>query len=248
MSEPPEDDGLSDEESAELEEFLNSEYFAELSDDMLLDDVGEGKDHRTIYDDMPDEEWELQDHLADIKEQTEDEPIPELVSTEEAMKIIADAKKKHDEEKAAAERRAQSQGEDKVAISDDAQQLAVIGNDETAAGALNAAATSVSTAINLLSQVGEALSSVGQAMQHAQETVTSQSAQAGGLLGGDGGQAISGEGQAIGSAISDALSVIATVDTTAAQNTLTGVDLSAMVGRLQGLYTSIKDAASKHQG
>src|SRR4051812_20719770 len=37
----------------ELAEFLESEQFGELEDDMLLDEAGRGEDHRTIYDDMP---------------------------------------------------------------------------------------------------------------------------------------------------------------------------------------------------
>src|SRR5690242_21638202 len=113
MTEPPDDED-------ELRAFLESEYFGEMADDMLMDEIGRGDDHRTIYDELPEGEDELQDALHDIHEQPDDEPIPRLVSVEEAARILAEAKKKHDEQKAA-EARVQSKGDNAMAISDNAQ-------------------------------------------------------------------------------------------------------------------------------
>lgn len=248
MSEPPDEpsDGLSDEERAELEDFFNSEYFGELADDMLLDEAGRGEDHRTVFDEMPDEEWELRDHLADIKEQTEDEPVPELVSVEEAAKAIAEAKKKYDEAKAAKDQ--PTQGDEPMAIADDAQQVAQIGNDETASQAMEQAIRALSDAIGSLNSATEKLTSVGQNLQAAGEAAADQASRAGGLLGGDSGQALAAQGQALGQAISDALSKIAMVDIPGAQQNLQGVDLATLSGQIQTLRSDIKAAAQKHQG
>lgn len=80
MTEPPEprrpEEGGGEDD--ELQDFLDSEQFAELGDDMLLDRIGRGEDDRTISDDMPDEEWELQDLLHDWKDDVEDVPVPPI--------------------------------------------------------------------------------------------------------------------------------------------------------------------------
>lgn len=80
MTEPPEprdpeDGGGADDD--ELREFLESEYFAEMSDDMLLDEIGRGEDHRTVSDEMPDEEWEMQDAAHDWRDEIEEVPLPD---------------------------------------------------------------------------------------------------------------------------------------------------------------------------
>jgi DNA repair ATPase RecN len=79
MTEPPEprdpEEGSGDDE---LQEFLDSEQFAELGDDLLLDQIGQGEDERRLSDDIPDEEWELQDLLHDWRDDVESEPIPPI--------------------------------------------------------------------------------------------------------------------------------------------------------------------------
>jgi hypothetical protein len=246
MTEPPHSDD-EDDEFRELEEFLNSEYFAELSDDLLLDKVGRGEDDRTIYDEFDEVEDQLENDLHDIKEQTEDEPVPELVSVDEAKKILAEAKKKHDEKKTA-ERCAESQGEDNVTISDDAQRIATIGNDEEAAGAIQAAKTDLDAAQTALGQVGEALSAAVQKIQAAAEKVASQSAEAGGLLGGAEGEAIQGQGQTISEQCNNANQHVGQVDLGAVEASLQQTNLDGVGQQIQALYQAIKDAASRHQG
>lgn len=248
MTEPPEDNVHGDDayDDEELTAFLNSEYFAEMGDDMLIDRVARGEDNRTVYDEYDDVEDQLEDDLHDIKEQAEDEPIPELVSVEEASRVIAEAKKAK-EEREAAERRTQSQGEDKVAISDDAQQIAQIAGEETAKQAMESAISSIADAIGQLQQAGQTLTSLGQNLQAAGEAAASQASTAGNLLGGDEGQAIAAQGQEIAQAISDALSKIAFVDVDASVGKLQGVDLASLQGRIQALSEAIKAAALKHQ-
>lgn len=244
MSEPP-DDAWDDEE---LEEFLDSELFAEMGDDMLLDRVARGDDDRSLVDDvdMDYAEWELQDYLHDLHDQPDDEPVPELVDREEAKRIIAEAKKKYDEQKAA-EARTQSKGEDKVAISDDAQQVAQIANDESASQAMGQAVTALADAIGSLNAAEGHLSTVGQNMQAAGEAASSQASQAGSLLGGEDGQTITAQGQALGQAISDALSKIADIDISGMKQNLQGVSLEELSGQIQALRDAIKAAALKHQ-
>lgn len=247
MSEPPEDNAYGDDayDDEELTEFLNSEYFAELGDDMLVDRVGRGEDNRTIYDDTDEVEDRLEDDLHDIKEQTEDEPIPELVSVDEAKRVIAEAKKAYDEKKAA-EARTQGKAEEHMAISDDAQQVAQIANDETASQAMEQAVRSLEDAIGSMNAASTQLSSVGQNMQAAGEAAASQASQAGNLLGGEDGQSISAQGQALGQAISDALSKIANIDIAGAMQNLQGVSLGELSGQIQALRDAIKAAALKH--
>jgi len=246
MSEPPGDDDAYDDE--ELTAFLNSQYFDELSDDMLLDRVGRGEDNRSLLDDldMDDTEWQLEDDLHDLQEQPDDEPIPELVDRDEAKRIIAEAKKKYDEKKAA-EARAQIEGADPVAISDDAQRVATIGNDETAAGAINEAKSDLETAMTALGQVGEALSAAVQKIQAAAETAASQSAEAGGLLGGEEGGAIQAQGQTVGQQCQNANSHINQVDLSAVEASLQQTNLDGVLNQIQSLYQAIKDAAARHQ-
>lgn len=252
MSEPPgpDEEGPAeqyDEEMAqEVREFLESEQFAELEDDMIVDQAGRGEDNRTIYDDMPDEEWELLDHLQDIHDQPRDEPIPELVSTQEAMKIIAEANKKRDEE-AAAGRRAQSKEEEKVTISDDAQRIATIGNDQAAAGALNEAKSDLEKAQTALSQVGEFLGAAVQKIQSAAETAAGQSAEAGGLLGGAEGDDIAAQGQTVGEQCNNANGHINQADLGAVEASLQQTNLDGVMQQIQGLYEAIKEAAARHQ-
>lgn len=243
MSEPPEDDAYDDEE---LTAFLNSEYFAEMGDDMLIDRVARGEDNRTIYDETDEVEDRLEDDLHDIKEQPEDEPIPELVSVEEAKRVIAEAKRKY-EEKKAAESRAQSQGETPMAISDDAQRVATIGNDETAAGAINEAKGDLERAQTALGQVGEALSAAVQKIQAAAETAASQSAEAGGLLGGQEGGSVQAQGQTVGQQCHNANQHIGQVDLSQIEASLQQANLDGLLNQVQSLYQSIKDAAARHQ-
>lgn len=232
----------------ELAEMLESEQIDELADDMLLDEVGRGEDHRTILDfGIPDEEWELQDHLHDIREQTEDEPVPELVSTEEALKIIAEAKKKREEEQAAAQRRAQSQGDDKVAISDDAQRVAQIANDASAIQAMEQAIGALDDALGKLRSAEEDLSKFGQALQVAGEAASSQATEAGNLLGGEDGQSVLQQGQGLAQSISDALSKVANIDIGGVLQHAQGVDLTTLAGRIHELRETIKNMALKHQ-
>lgn len=247
VGEPEEfDSELAEEIANELTELLESEQFAELSDDMLLDEVGRGEDHRTVHDEMPEEEWELQDHLADIKEQPEDEPIPELVSVDEAMKVIAEAKKKHDEKKAA-ERRDEVKEVEDVTISDDAQRVAAIGNDQTAAGAVNEAKSDLEAAGTALGQVGESLSAAVQKLQAAAETASGQAAEAGGLLGGEEGAGIQAQGQTLGEQLGNAMQHIGRVDLAAAEASLQQTGLDGVLRQIQALYDAIKAAAGKHQ-
>lgn len=254
MSEPPgpDEEGPAeqyDEEMAqEVRDFLESEQFAELEDDMIIDQAGRGEDDRSLQHDMgmDDGEWELLDHLQDIHDQPRDEPIPELVSTEEAMKVIAEANKKRDEE-AAAGRRAQSQGEDKVTISDDAQRIASIGNDQTAAGALNEAKSDLEKAQQSLGLVGEALGAAVQKIQSAAETVAEQSAQAVSLLGGEEGEAIAAQGQTVGEQCNNSNQHIGQADLGAVEASLQQTNLDGVMQQIQGLYKAIKEAAARHQ-
>lgn len=257
MTDPPEprdpgdDEELSPEEVAEmreLQDFFDSEYFQEMGDDILLDNIGAGIDNRTIYDDLSDTEWTLQDDLADIKEQTEDTPVPELVSLDDAMKIIAEAKKKREEEQAAAQKRAQSQGDDSMPIADDAQAIAQIANDTSALAAMESATSAMGDVIRHLQAAGEALSKIGSGMQTAAEKISEQASKAGGMLGGEEGGNIQAQGQGIGQQVNDALSKIAMVDTSEVAGNLQGVDLAALQGQMQGVLEAIKSAAQRHMG
>lgn len=255
MTDPPEprqpgdDEEMTPEEVAEmreLQDFFDSEYFAEMGDDILIDNIAAGEDHRTIYDDLSDAEWELQDHLADIKEQTEDTPVPKLVSTDEAMKIIAEAKKKKEED--AAQRRAQSEVEGKMAIADDAQQVMQIANDATASQAMEQAIRALADAVGALNNASSHLSTVGENMQAAEGAIASQASQAAGLLGGETGGNIGSQGQAISQTISDELSRIANIDIAGTLQNVQGVDLAELSGRIQQLREAIKAAAQRHGG
>lgn len=253
--EPPEEfdrDAVGDPEdfdamlARELADMLESEQIDELEDDMLLDRVGQGDDNRTIYDEYDEVEDTLEDHLHDIKEQPEDEPIPELVSTEEAMKIIAEAKKKY-EEKKAAEGRDTAKGEE-VPISDDAQRIAQIGNNEEAIGALAGASQDIDNAKQALSQAAEALGTAVQKMQSAAEKAGGDAAEAGGLLGGSEGENIRGQGLTVAEQIGNAMQHIGQIDLAAAEASLQQANLEGVGNQTQALYQAIKDAASRHQG
>lgn len=230
----------------ELADMLESEQIDELEDDMLLDRVGQGDDNRTIYDEYDEVEDTLEDHLHDIKEQPEDAPIPELVSTEEAMKIIAEAKKKRDEKKAA-ESRDTFKGEE-VPISDDAQRIAQIGNNEEAIGALAGASQDIDNAKQALSQAAEALGTAVQKMQSAAEKAGGDAAEAGGLLGGSEGENIRGQGLTVAEQIGNAMQHIGQIDLAAAEASLQQANLEGVGNQTQALYQAIKDAASRHQG
>lgn len=230
----------------ELAELLESDQFGELSDDMLLDRVGKGEDDRSVHDEMPDEDWELEDQMHDTRDEIDEVPIPELVSTEEAMKVIAEAKKKHDEKKAA-ERRDEVKDAEKMAISDDAQRVAAIGNDQTAAGAVNEAKSDLEAAANALGLVGESLSAAVQKLQAAAETASGQAAEAGGLLGGEEGSGIQAQGQTLGEQLGNAMQHIDRVDLAAAEASLQQTGLDGVMRQIQALYEAIQAAAAKHQ-
>jgi len=248
VTEPPDDnpEDFDPELLDELSDFLASEQFAELEDDMLLDQIGRGDDNRTIYDELPDEEEDLRDDLFDAQEAILETPIPDLLSIEDAAKAIAEGKKAYEERKAA-EKRTQGEVEDKMAISDDAQQVAQIANDETASQAMEGAIGALNDAIGSLNAATTQLSTAAQNLQAAGDSASGQATQAGNLLGGDGGQSISAQGQALGQAISDALSKIAQIDIGEAMQNLQGVDLAQLQGQIQALRDAIKAAAQKHQ-
>lgn len=86
---PVEGAGEPDPFQAEADELADAEFIDELSDDMLLDDVGEGNDSRTLYSELPAEDHELQDLLFDWQEDVTSVPVPPLVSTDQAQSIIA---------------------------------------------------------------------------------------------------------------------------------------------------------------
>jgi hypothetical protein len=189
--------------------------------------------------DMPEEEWELQDHLHDMKEQTEDEPVPKLVSTEEAMKIIAEAKKKRDGKDQP------TQGEASMAIADDAQQVALIGDESAANEAVESAIAKLEDLIGQLRGAGTKLTEIVQALLAATDSVKNMGARAGELLGGDTGENVKAESQTVGGSIEDAASLIADVDTDAIILQISEVGLSELSGRIMSLRNSIKAAAAQ---
>lgn len=231
----------------ELAEMLESEQIDELADDMLLDEIGRGEDHRLVTDNYSDAEWQLQDDLHDIHEQPDDEPIPELVDREEAKRIIAEAKKKYDEKKAA-EGLGESKGAENVTISDDAQRLAQIGNNEEAIGAIAEAAQDIANAQQALSQAGEALGAAVQKMQAAAQKAGGDAAEAGGLLGGSDGENIQGQGLTVAEQIGNSMQHIGQIDLAAAEASLQQANLEGVGNQTQALYQAIKDAAARHQG
>lgn len=134
---PPEDDGGADDE---LREFLDSEYFAEMSDDMLLDEVSRGVDHRTISDDMPDEEWALQDKLHDWRDDVEDVPLPPKLDPEA---IIAEHLRHTNPAEPPGPRSTSEGTPAPMAISEDAQRIRVVADSQSAQGAIQLANTNL---------------------------------------------------------------------------------------------------------
>jgi hypothetical protein len=229
----------------ELAEFLESEQFGELADDIIIDEVSRGEDNRTIYDEYDEVEDPLRDDLMDIHEQPNDEPIPELVSTEEAMRIIAEAKKKRDEEKAAAKGRALPEGAEPVAIADDAQQVALIAEEPDGRQAIESAIGKMNDVIAQFRQAGEELSSLTQWLLKAIDHVQSQGDRAGDILGGSTGAEIQGQGHAVGEAINSSLSVIADIDTEEIVQQIGSVSLAELSGRIQAFCNDISNAAAQ---
>jgi hypothetical protein len=186
MTEPPEPrhpeegDGEEPSEVPELNEILDSEWFGEMEDDMLLDRIGQGDDDRSVHDETSDEDWDLQDMAHDWRDDVEDVPVPPKLDPDA---LIAEA-----------ERRKKTAPPTKgaippMSINDDAQVIRAVAEDRSASGAAQLAASNFG---DVQMPAVDRLTDASGTLQEAIGGLESNANQAASVAGGDDGQSIRG--------------------------------------------------------
>jgi hypothetical protein len=177
---PEEGGGEEPSEIPELNEILDSEWFGEMEDDMLLDRIGQGDDDRSVHDEIPDEDWNLQDMAHDWRDDVEDVPIPPKLDPDA---LIAEAERR---KKAAPPTEGASQP---VSINDDAQVIRAVANDSSASGAAQLAASNFG---DVQMPSTDRLTDASATLQEAIGGLESGAGQAAGAAGGEDAQTIQG--------------------------------------------------------
>jgi hypothetical protein len=192
VTEPPEprnpdEDGGDDAEMEELREFLDSEFFGEMSDDMLLDEISRGEEHRRVDDEMPDEDWALQDELHDWRDDVEEEPHPPKLDPKE---IMAEYERRKKAEEPPAPRAPSSGGAGSMAINEEAGRIRAIAENQSVSGAAQQAAGKIGEVqLNI-----QGLSDASAALQQGLGSLENEAGMAAVSAGGDDGTELEGAG------------------------------------------------------
>jgi hypothetical protein len=180
---PEEGGGEEPSEVPELNEILDSEWFGEMDDDILLDRIGQGDDDRSVHDETSDEDWDLQDMAHDWRDDVEDVPIPPkldpaaLIAESERRKKASDTKGTHQP----------------MSISDDAQIIRAVAEDRSASGAAQLAMSNFG---DVQMPVIDRLSDASGVLQEAAVGLESKADQAASKAGGEDEGAIRGAARA----------------------------------------------------
>jgi hypothetical protein len=238
---PPGDDDPGESEPG------SDEWFDEVDDDITLDRLG-NPDATDDLDDVDSADRDITDMLGAWRDDAE--ATGELVSTEEAAKAIADAKKKHDDAKRSREN-PDIGGSSRMAISDDAAQLNQMGEDgQAVVGQLAAVNGRIDDAVGIVDAIAIALDDAAAPAVAASDYVTTVAGVAQGLLGGAEGDQVAGLGNAAAAAINDVTAAVmsssAAITTILAQVQSVRPVVDTAQQMVHQFFEELKAAAQRH--